>query len=307
VDGALVAAQAARFSALDSLLPAPGPRPPDQGERLDVATADGSTVSAVLHRHRFPPGCIELLWSAAEVWQLFPFPGPSGTEGMDVLLRAWRARLDGVRPGPDSACTVTWPSRDAAATRALLDHGFVPGTVLATRTTSPGASAPLAGTSIRRAGAADLDAVLGLSVQAFDHTTPAVARMRPDPAELIAPALRDKLAAHGPVWLAERAGAAVGVADCALVESAPGSAAADLLPPGRWGYVNHVVTYPSARGTGVGRALMSVVHEELARAGTTGTYLYYNPPNPLASVFWHRQCYRPLWTLWELRPASALR
>jgi hypothetical protein len=57
----------------------------------------------------------------------------------------------------------------------------------------------------------------------------------------------------------------------------------------------------------VGQALMSLVHNEFHREGAVGTYLYYNPPNPLSSVFWHRQGYRPLWTLLEIRPASALR
>jgi hypothetical protein len=52
---------------------------------------------------------------------------------------------------------------------------------------------------------------------------------------------------------------------------------------------------------------MSVVHNEFHREGTAGTFLYYNPPSPLASIFWPRQGYRPLWTSWELRPASALR
>jgi hypothetical protein len=52
---------------------------------------------------------------------------------------------------------------------------------------------------------------------------------------------------------------------------------------------------------------MAVAHGELARLGAAGTFLYYNPPNPLASVFWPRQGYRPLWTIWEVRPAGALR
>jgi hypothetical protein len=52
---------------------------------------------------------------------------------------------------------------------------------------------------------------------------------------------------------------------------------------------------------------MARVHQELRTGGATGTYLYYNPTNPLASVFWHRQGYRPLWTTWEVRPAAALR
>jgi len=52
---------------------------------------------------------------------------------------------------------------------------------------------------------------------------------------------------------------------------------------------------------------MAHVHQEFHAAGATGTYLYYNPTNPLSSVFWHRQGYRPLWTTWEIHPASALR
>ena len=38
-----------------------------------------------------------------------------------------------------------------------------------------------------------------------------------------------------------------------------------------------------------------------------GNFLHYNPPNPLSSVFWPRAGYAPLWTLWEVRPARALR
>jgi hypothetical protein len=52
---------------------------------------------------------------------------------------------------------------------------------------------------------------------------------------------------------------------------------------------------------------MTHVHATFAAAGVRGSYLYYNPPNPLSSVFWPRQGYRPLWTVWEARPASALR
>lgn len=134
------------------------------------------------------------------------------------------------------------------------------------------------------------------------------AARRPDTAELLAPALRDALAEDEPaVWLAEADGEIRALAHCAWIDAAPGSAAAELLPPGRWGYVNNVVTAPGHRGGGLGRALMTRVHQELHRGGATRTYLYYNPTNPLASVFWHRQGYRPLWTTWEVRPASALR
>jgi hypothetical protein len=29
--------------------------------------------------------------------------------------------------------------------------------------------------------------------------------------------------------------------------------------------------------------------------------------NPLSAPFWSQQGYRPLWTTWEARPASAIR
>jgi hypothetical protein len=52
---------------------------------------------------------------------------------------------------------------------------------------------------------------------------------------------------------------------------------------------------------------MSVAHEHLNIDDVPGTFLFYSPTNPLSPVFWHRQGYRPLWTMWEIRPASALR
>ena len=89
----------------------------------------------------------------------------------------------------------------------------------------------------------------------------------------------------------------VGLAHCRLLDAEPGSMTGTRLRAGRWGYVNCVSVRPDARGSGVGRRLMAVAHRELARRGATGTFLYYNPPNPLASVFWPRQGYRPLWTM----------
>jgi hypothetical protein len=51
----------------------------------------------------------------------------------------------------------------------------------------------------------------------------------------------------------------------------------ELAEPGRRGH--------QARGYGLGQALMSLVHNEFHREGAVGTYLYYNPPNPLSPVF----------------------
>lgn len=61
------------------------------------------------------------------------------------------------------------------------------------------------------------------------------------------------------------------------------------------------------RGTGVGGALVRYVHEYLDAAGVQVILLHYALVNPVSGPFWSRMGYRPLWTIWETRPASALR
>ncbi|VVJ21139.1 Uncharacterised protein [Amycolatopsis camponoti] len=300
----LLAAHRARFAAVDALLPPAAP--PAEGQRLDVATADGTRITGVLQRHRSAPGDVTMLWAAADVRQLFPYFGATGTEGVDLLLRALKGVLEAEEIGDDSSCVVLWPSRDAEAIRAFLDHGLVPLSAVGVRTAPPVGAAPAV--AVRRARPDDFAAALELAAATFDYTGLVAAPRRANTAELLAPALRDALAEDEPaVWLAEEDGEIRAVAHCAWIDATPGSEAAELLPPGRWGYVNNVVTAPGERGGGFGRALMAHVHRELHRGGASRTYLYYNPTNPLASVFWHRQGYRPLWTSWEVRPASALR
>ena len=300
----LLAAHRARFAAVDALLPPAAP--PAEGRRLDAATSDGTRGAGVLQRHRAAPGDVTRLWAAADVWQLFPYFGATGTEGVDLLLRALKGVLETEEIGDDSSCVVLWPSRDAEAIRAFLDHGLVPLSAVGVRTAPPAEPDPAV--TVRRAGPGDFAAALELATATFDYTGLVAATRRANTAELLAPSLRDALAEDEPaVWLAEEDGEARALAHCAWLDATPGSAAAELLPPGRWGYVNNVVTAPGERGGGFGRALMAHVHRELHRGGATRTYLYYNPTNPLASVFWHRQGYRPLWTSWEVRPASALR
>jgi len=301
-----LAAQRARFAAADPLVPAPVALP--DGEWLTAVTPGGERVMGVLQTRHHAPGELDLLWSAERVWQFFPFPGETGTEGMDALLRAWRHRMDAETPGPDSACAVTWPSRDAPAIRALLAHGMVPISVLAVRTgpPPPPPGAPR-GLTVRRARPEDFEEALELTGETFAYSAMVAYHGRDNAKELAAPQLKRNLDAGAPIWLAESDGVAVALADCGWIESVPGTWAAELLPPGRWGYVNSVATRPGSRGNGIGRALMAAVHRDFHVRGATGTYLYYNPPNPLSSVFWPRQGYRPLWTFWEVQPASALR
>lgn len=301
----LLDAQTTRFERLDPLLPPVAP-PPD-GHVLTAALSRGDRIAGVLTHSSFTPGTATTLWSALELFELHPLLGAAGGDGMDALLREWRHVLDRRQAGADSACLLTWPSRDAEAARPLLAHGFTPLTCLAVRT-APDGGARAADVAVRLATAADLDVVLALELAELAYSAlVGAAIMRPDAEAVKRAALTRHIDQGDPIWLAERDGVVVGVAHCRLLDVRPDGLTGVRLRPGRWGYVNCLSVSDQARGGGVGRALMSVAHRELHRRGATGTFLYYNPPNPLASVFWARQGYRPLWTSWELRPAAALR
>ncbi|HWE89514.1 MAG TPA: GNAT family N-acetyltransferase [Pseudonocardiaceae bacterium] len=320
-------AQATRLAALDPLLPPQWPAP--AGEVLTAALPTGRRVAGVLTRTDNALGTLASLWSAQLVWELHPLVGADPRLGMDALLRAWRARLDRVGPnaaaaggaaGPaDSAGVVAWPSRDAEAARALLDHGFVPLSVLAVRTAeneddtiagAEGAAArpAEAGAVVRRARPGDLDAAVRLAMAELSYSALVGGTIiRPDAAELKREAIGYRLHRDDPVWLAERDGLPAGLAECWLIDVPPEAGPGFLVPAGRWGYVNTVAVTPAVRGEGVGRAMLAVAHRAFRRAGVRGSYLYYNPANPLSSVFWPRQGYRPLWTIWEVRPVTAIR
>ena len=303
-------AQDARFARLDPLLVATAAEP--AGEPMSVALPSGRRVAGVLTRTVHGPGAPTSLWAARDAWELFPFVGDDPAVGLHALLAAWRRLMDqGARPGEDSSCVVTWPSRDAEGSGVLLRHGFVPLSVLAVRQSpampSP-AEQPPPGLVIRRAAARDVETAVGLALAEMSYSAMVGGTIvRPDAADIKRAALRYRIGNGDPVWLVERDGVAVGLAECWVTDSYPGARHRFPVPTGRWGYVNTVSVLPGVRDAGVGRALMALVHRELYRVGVTGTYLYYNPPNPLSSVFWPRQGYRPLWTIWETRPAWALR
>ena len=68
-----------------------------------------------------------------------------------------------------------------------------------------------------------------------------------------------------------------------------------------------ILTPAAERGSGIGAALTQRLHAELDAAGVPVTLLHYAQVNPLSAPFWNRMGYRPLWTMWEIQPAGALR
>jgi GNAT superfamily N-acetyltransferase len=306
VAGVLLDAQNTWFERIDPLLPTAAT--PPEGDVLTAAMPNGDRVAGVLTNSRYAPGDVNTLWSALEMWELHPLLGAAGGPGMDALLREWQRLLDRRRPGPDSACLLTWPSRDAEAAKPLLAHGFVPLTSLAVRACHTG-PAPETSTTVRLATDADFETVLALELAELEYSAlVGAAIMRPDAARVKRETLTKQIELGDPIWLAERDGIVAGAVHCRVMQVKADRLSGTRLRPGRWGYVNCLSVAEDARGTGIGRELMAVAHHRLrVHGGVTGTFLHYNPPNPLASVFWARQGYRPLWTSWELRPATALR
>jgi len=72
-------------------------------------------------------------------------------------------------------------------------------------------------------------------------------------------------------------------------------------------YLQTMFVDHAERGTGIGAALARSLHAQLDAAGVAVTLLHHSQVNPLSGPFWYRMGYRPLWTSWEARPASALR
>lgn len=301
-----IAALTRRFAVLDPLLPAA--QEPPHGRTLITRLPDGKRVRAVLTETRTDPGTAQALWSALRMWELHPMPpdGVGSGPALHALIQKWLPLVDTTQE--DSSATVMWPSRDAGAARVLLDHGFAPLCVLAVREATPVERVETVEVLVRPATSADLDDLVRLALEETAYSALVGGTvLRPEAARIKRETIGTHLEQGDLVLVAERGGVAVGIAECWVNESVPGSWAETRLTHGRWGYVNCLSVVPDARGAGVGRALMSAAHHHLRTLGAERMFLYFNPPNPLSSVFWARQGYRPLWTIWEVRPAAALR
>jgi GNAT superfamily N-acetyltransferase len=305
-----------RWLADDPLLPAPAAGR-GCGAELAVRGPGGApAVAATCEHWRGAPGSLELAFGAAARFQLTvqaaaPEVGP---EALDRLLSAWRDHLAGV-PGTaaaDTAAVIAWPSRAISRPETLLRRGFAPLTVLAARPARrPASPAPVTktdpGIQVRQAYLADLGTVtrLGLEVIQFDAHFGTLVE-RPDTAGALGRDAAAALAAPDPwIWLAERGGMPVGLLYARPPEQARWLAPMVRLNPAA--YVDLMYVQPEERGRGSGRALVDHMHQKASAAGVSVMLLHYQLLNPLSGPFWSTQGYRPLWNIWELRPARTIR
>jgi GNAT superfamily N-acetyltransferase len=308
---------ALRRQRIDPLLPALSAPPAGCGATFTAANGNG-VVAAVAGCDHWTdePGAISLTWGAARRFHLHPrMTGTDVAGALDQLITQWRDHLAGVpeTTEEDSAAMVTWPSRDVEGVRVLQRHGLSPLAVIAARTAGkehlaepPGAQ-PADGIRIRRAGPADLEEVtdLGLELVRYDAWFGEVVE-RPRTREGLRHGTASLLADPAPwAWLAERDGVPVGLVAAERPEHASWIAPLTRLAP--VAYLQQGFVRPTERAAGIGARLVRHFHAEADATGVAVTLLHYSQVNPLSAPFWSQQGYRPLWTVWETRPARSLR
>ncbi len=312
----LTAEVASRWQAIDPLLPEPPRMRRDCAAQLQV-TGPGRRLLAAGscdHWHGAAQS-LDLTWGPAHQFRLGALVAGADVESsLDQLLTLWRDHLAAIPDidDADTAAIVTWPSRDTRGVHALLRHGFAPSAVIAARRAGmqpavPTPDLPGQGIQLRRAGLDDIDVVvaIGLEVIRFDAQVCSVTE-RPDTAEALRRECAGLLSAPEPwAWLAERDGTPVGMA----IAEPPDAAAwiAPLVGAAPCAYLLLMGVQRGERGTGIGAALAARLHQDSAAAGVQVMLLHYAQVNPLSAPFWSQQGYRPLWTVWEARPASTVR
>ena len=310
---------ARRWRAIDPLLPAPDDLPEGCSSPLVVSGPDGRPAALAVCRHqRIPDDSLNQTWGAIHRFQLIPrVKGTDTAPALDRILAQWRDHLATipVARDDDSAAIITWPTRDITGVRALQRYGFQPMAVIAARLarrSTPSVPASANGhdrgrLAIREARLDDFATVseFEMGVVRYDANFGGSVP-RPATTTLLRADVRTRLSRTPTwTWLAERDGRPV-----SLITVQPPHDATWLRPltgKDRVAYLQTGFVVPDERGRGTGEQFVRYVHERLDEARIDLTLLHYAQVNPLSGPFWSRLGYRPLWTIWEVRPAAALR
>jgi GNAT superfamily N-acetyltransferase len=306
--GKTSAAHAHRVTSIDPLLRVPPVPQLAQGDEL-IGEGVGDSVAVGVARYNEPdPTSLLATWGALRRHTLtVRLSGSDALEqAMDGLLTQWGDRIAATAtPGDDeTAALINVPSRDTAPIRALVRHGFAPLMVTAIRVPRQVRPVPDAGVHIRAATAADVDVLADFNLALVDHDVPfGMVAHRPSSRDALRAGFTKAMTRADPgAWLAERDGKPVGMI------------AVDFPPDAEWvagltsrapaGYIGSLYVRDEVRSAGVGSALAAEAHRALAAVEVAATLLHHSLPNPRSTPFWYSQGYRPLWTMWQRRPAS---
>lgn len=329
-----------RWQGLDPFLPPRAELPDGCAAPFVTSGSNGRPAGLAVCRHEYVAAAtLNQTWGMAGRFSLIVRLREADTSAaLDDLLGQWRGHLAGLPEAAagDTAAMISWPSRDVTGVNALLRHGLQALTVIAVRSgpaaagpapglgfttaadlaaadTAAGAALPAAngagaaGLAIREAGPQDLDVVteLELGVIRYDALFGA-AIVRPATEALVRAETQAALAVRPAwAWLAERDGRPVGLVH--VQPPGPSGWIAGMARGGATAYLQTMFVQPGERGAGIGAALVRHAHAVLDARGVQTTLLHYAQLNPLSAPFWNRMGYRPLWTGWEVRPATALR
>ena len=313
VDESALRAMGERYRAIDPQLPERGFA---DGARLLVA-GDPAHAYGASTVERFAEADAEAIWGAARRAAL-ELRWDGDAEAVEEMLAEWiaevRPELAGPAPGGDtsdwdSALTVTVPSRDSGLVRPLLSQGFAVVDIEAIRITRRAADATGAlerlertGVSLRPATLADAGLIAEMDTELLEHETQhGGVTARPGATDTLRAGIEERLSEDLDwTWIAAQGGVDVGYLS---IEVGKDRHLERVSGGGPVAFVQAMYLRPGVRGGGIGEAIVDFGHGRLEEAGYDRILLNYSALNPRSGPFWCRMGYRPLWSVWQRRPA----
>lgn len=290
----------------------------DDGGRVPATPADGVAFGQPGFTEREPVDPAAL-WGRLRTHSLRIRLGSGDVRASLVrLLERWIAGIDPSTAGPgdrDSSLSVSVPSRDVRYVGPLQRHHFGPAAHLAVRVDRSGGApsppgprpVPAIHGTVRAATEEDLPVLgrMAADLQRYDARFGSIT-VREGVVETLTAGVAEALREEPELTWVFEDGDGVLRGFTQLNSPAQGTwATAPCVDRDHTAYLGYQYVEPAARSAGIGSALVAVAHDEAARRGWSTVVLHYAAMNPLSSVFWPRQGYRPLMTAWFRSPAFA--